>query len=144
MRKVVAPGSPPIEKMTDHPAEVLDEFAPAGIVDARDIEHLFVPSFYFGCEADDPMTALAFSGTLRFGARLNAMFSSDIGHWDVPDITGVLAEAWEPVEDGLITEADFRDFTFTNAARFYTASNPRFFEGTVVADSVRGVTAETH
>jgi hypothetical protein len=28
------------------------------------------------------------------------IFSSDIGHWDVPDIAGILGEAWELVETG--------------------------------------------
>ena len=40
---------------------------------------------------------------LPHGARLNAMFASDIGHWDVPDLRGVLPEAWELVEDGHLT-----------------------------------------
>ena len=47
------------------------------------------------------------------------MFSSDIGHWDVPDMAGILVEAWELVEDGLIDEADFREFVFANPVRFY-------------------------
>jgi hypothetical protein len=49
--------------------------------------------------------------------RLNAIFGSDIGHFDVPDMTGVLPEAYEMVEDELVTPADFRDFTFTNVVR---------------------------
>ena len=63
--------------------------------------------------------------TNPLGARLRAMFSSDIGHWDVPDMAGILAEAWELVEDGLIGEADFREFVFANPVRFYTSANPR-------------------
>ena len=35
-------------------------------------------------------------------------------------------------EHGLIDEADFREFVFTNPIRFYTRANPRFFEGTRV------------
>ena len=45
----------------------------------------------------------------RLGAHLNAMFASDIGHWDVPDVRGVLPEAWELVEDGRLTEEDFAE-----------------------------------
>ena len=57
---------------------------------AEDIRDLFVPNFYFGCEADDPINAMAFdTRKLPFGAKLNAIFSSDIGHWDVPDMTEV-------------------------------------------------------
>ena len=45
-----------------------------------------------------------------------------------------LPEAWELVADGLIGEDDFRDFTLTNAVRLWGRQNPRFFEGTVVAE----------
>jgi hypothetical protein len=36
------------------------------------------------CEADDPMTGLAFKPD-DAGTRLRAMVVSDLGHWDVPD-----------------------------------------------------------
>ena len=115
----------------------LDEFAALGIREAGEISGLFVPNFFFGCEADDRLNALAFqSELLPFGARLSAMYGSDIGHFDVPDMSEVLAEAIEPLDDGIMSPADFRDFVFGNAARFYTDTNPNFFEGTVVADEV--------
>ena len=80
------------------------------------------------------MNALAFNERLHpHGARLSAVFASDIGHWDVPDFRGVLPEAWELVEDGLITESDFHDFVFGNAVRLWGTQNPRVFEGTAVA-----------
>ena len=64
---------------------------------------VFTEQCFFGCEADDPMNALAFDAKINpEGARLRAMFASDIGHWDVPDFRGVLPEAWELVEDGLV------------------------------------------
>ena len=37
----------------------------------------------------------------------------------------VVDEAYELVEDGLMTGDDFRDFTFTNPLRFFTDLNPR-------------------
>ena len=77
-----------------------------------------------------------------FGARLNAIFGSDISHFDVPDMREVLPEAYELVVDGLITSDDFRDFTFANAVRLWGEVNPRFFEGTAVereAAAVLGV-----
>ena len=115
----------------------LDEWAACGIEHAEDIRDLFVPNFYFGCEADDPMNALAFHTQLnKFGVRLKAIFSSDIGHWDVPDMTEVVQEAYELVHDGLITEADFRDFVFTNPASLYAETNPNFFKGTAVEGAV--------
>ena len=100
---------------------------------AEDIRDLFVPNFYFGCEADDPLNATAFNRKMNpFGAQLRAIFSSDIGHWDVPDMTEVLEEAYELVEDEVITEEDFRDFVFTNPVSLWAGMNPDFFKGTVV------------
>ncbi len=39
-----------------------------------------------------------------FGAELQAMMGSDIAHWDVPDMSEVLEEAWEMVEHGWIDD----------------------------------------
>ncbi len=64
------------------------------------------------------------------------IFSSDIGHCDVPDNRAVLAEAYELVEKGMVTQEDFRDFTFANAASLYTGTNPDFFKGTVLEHAV--------
>ena len=75
------------------------------------------------------------------GARLHAIFGSDIGHWDVTDVREVLEEAWELVERGTLTSEDFRDFSFANPARFWTANNPGFFDGTAVESSVRSLLA---
>lgn len=125
------------------PAELLDEFAATGLDDTAEIGEAFTRNFYFGCEADDRMNALAFDSRLNaFGARLKAIFSSDIGHWDVPDISEVLVEAWELVDDGLLTEDDFRAFTFGNVAELYTGGNTHYFDGTVVADAVGAITSE--
>jgi predicted TIM-barrel fold metal-dependent hydrolase len=115
----------------------LDEFAACGIEKPQDVRDVFTRNFYFGCEADDPMNAWAFNSRVNpYGARLNAIFSSDIGHWDVPDMT---EEAYELVEHGIITENDFRDFVFANPARLWTAMNPNFFEGTAVENEVKGL-----
>jgi hypothetical protein len=73
---------------------------------------------------------------LGFGAQLRAIFSSDIGHWDVPDMTEVLAEAYAPVEEEVMTDADFRDWVFTNPVTLWTGMNPDFFKGTVVEHEV--------
>jgi hypothetical protein len=56
-----------------------------------------------------------------------------MGHFDVPNLLGILGEAHEGVEDGWMTRDDFRDFTFTNAVRLWGQQNPSFFDGTVVA-----------
>jgi hypothetical protein len=85
------------------------------------------------------MNVTAFGKANPFGARINAIFSSDIGHFDVPDMLSPVPEAHELVEDGLITADDFRDFTFANAARLWGTQNPRFFEGTKVAKEAAAV-----
>jgi predicted TIM-barrel fold metal-dependent hydrolase len=113
--------------------EDVDDYFRCRIERKEDIRELFVPRFYFGCEADDPVNAWAFNRRANpLGARLNALFSSDIGHFDVPDMAAVVPEAYELVEHGLIDDTDFRDFMFTNAVRFWGEVNPDFFKGTVV------------
>jgi hypothetical protein len=67
-----------------------------------------------------------------FGAKLSAMLSSDIGHFDVPDMTEVLAEAWELVEEKGMSEEDFQAFTFGNLIKLWASVNPDVFKGTVV------------
>jgi predicted TIM-barrel fold metal-dependent hydrolase len=120
-----------------------DDWSRCGIERAEDIRDLFVEHFYFGCEADDTMNATAFDTRRNpFGARLGAIFSSDIGHWDVPDMREVSHEAWELVEHGVITEDDFRRFVFENPARMWLGMNPDFFKGTVVEDQVRKLTVQ--
>src|SRR4030095_5012908 len=112
----------------------LEEWRALGAASEEELVDLFVPHFYFGCEADDPTVAWAFDARKNPGGRrLRAMFSSDLGHWDVPDMGGILLEAHELVEDGHLSARDFRDCVFRNPVRFYTAANPDFFRGTRVA-----------
>jgi predicted TIM-barrel fold metal-dependent hydrolase len=121
----------------------LDEWKALGAETPGDLIELFVPRFYFGCEADDPTVAWAFDAARQPGGRkLRAMFSSDLGHWDVPDMTEILLEAHERVEDGQLSEPDFRDFVFGNPVRFYTAANPEFFQGTQVEDEAAKLVAD--
>ena len=68
--------------------------------------------------------------------RLNAMFGSDIGHWDVPDMADVLGEAWEMVEHGLHHRGRLPRLHLRAPVRFYTHTNPSFFEGTPVEEAV--------
>jgi predicted TIM-barrel fold metal-dependent hydrolase len=123
--------------LPDEDPSTLDEFARSGVEKVEDIRDLYTTAFHFGCEADDPMTALAFDAQRNpLGARLRAVFASDVGHWDVPDVREVLPEAWELVEDGHATVADFRALTFENAVSLWASGNPYFFAGTTVADAV--------
>jgi predicted TIM-barrel fold metal-dependent hydrolase len=115
----------------------LDDWAKCQIETIEDIRDLFVPNFFFGCEANDRTVAWAFDSKVNpLGVRLGAMMSSDIGHWDVTDMTEVVKEAYELVEDGLISEEDFCDFTFTNSVRLYAGLNRDFFKGTVCEAAV--------
>ncbi|HEX2828103.1 MAG TPA: amidohydrolase family protein [Burkholderiales bacterium] len=111
----------------------LDDYHFCKIARKQDWIDLFATPYYFGCEADDRMNAVAFGRMMPLGARINALFSSDIGHFDVVDMRDPLPEAYELVEDGHITEDDFSDFVFGNAVRLWGTQNPRFFEGTRVA-----------
>ena len=125
------------------PAEELDDFASTGVTEPENIREIFDANFYFGCEADDRLNTVAFDTRLNhFGARLNAILGSDIGHWDVPDMTKVLVEAYELVDDGFIDADDFRDFSYANVVRMHTGMNPDFFKGTVVEDAVENLKNE--
>jgi hypothetical protein len=124
-----------------HPASAIpgpdnravDEWAESGIERPGDIRDMFAQRFYFGCEADDRMNAVAFDTRINhYKIKLNALLGSDIGHWDVIDIADVLPEAWSLVDDGLLTEEDFRDFAFGNAVDLHAGLNADFFKGTVV------------
>ncbi|MDP6427083.1 MAG: amidohydrolase family protein [Rhodospirillales bacterium] len=119
------------------PPEEVNDFAPTGIESAEDIRRIFNDNFYFGSEADDRMTAVGFDAKLNHhGLKLKAILGSDIGHWDVPDMTKVMVEAYEMVEKGYIGEDDFRDFTFGNVVEMHAGMNPGFFKGTVVETEV--------
>ncbi len=111
----------------------LDDFSACQITRKQDWVDLFATPYYFGCEADDRTNAWAFGKGNPFGSKLNAIYSSDIGHFDVIDMRDPLPEAYELVEDGFITPDNFRDFTFANAVHLWGTQNPRFFEGTAVA-----------
>jgi hypothetical protein len=136
-----APGKQPVKGgFMRRPAEddgTLDEWAACNIESVEDIKDLFVDRFWFGCEADDPMTSLAFNKSVNpSSAELQVMMGSDISHWDLPDVSEVLVEAYEMVEHGLMDESAFHAFTFTNPTKFYTGTNPDFFKGTAVESAV--------
>jgi predicted TIM-barrel fold metal-dependent hydrolase len=119
----------------------LDDFAACKITRKEDWVELFAKPYYFGCEADDRMNSVAFGRANPFGAKLNAIYSSDIGHFDVIDFRDPLPQAYGLVEDGHITEDNFRDFVFANSVRLWGTQNPNFFEGTVVAKEAKAVLA---
>ncbi len=48
----------------------------------------------------------------------------------------IAAEAYELVEKGVLSEEDFRDFTFTNPLKLWASLNPDFFKGTAIEAAV--------
>ncbi len=118
----------------------LEDFAAAGIETVEDIRDRWVNSFFFGSESDDRTIAAAFNDKANpLNAKINAIYSSDVGHWDVPDITLPLAESWELVEEGVISEADFKAYVFENPYKLYTEANPDFFKGTAVESKLSSI-----
>jgi hypothetical protein len=134
LRAIPAIGDPPVDQ---------DEWRHVGITSKQDIRDKFVPRFFFGCEADDRTVAFAFSRANAFEARLQPVFSSDISHWDVEEMNGVVAEAHGLVRKSLLSDEDFADFVFRNPAKLLAGMNPSFFDGTPVEAAVRSVVATT-
>jgi predicted TIM-barrel fold metal-dependent hydrolase len=128
--------------MTQHLEDLddVDDFRACEISAKADIHDLFVPRFYFGCEADDPSNVWAFKGE----TRLRAIFSSDIGHWDVPDIRECLEEAYELVEHGDLTERDFEEFVCTNPVTLHGGMNADFFNNTTVESQATQILVLSH
>ena len=114
-----------------------DDFWRAAIVDGREIVDLFVNRFYIGCEADDRSVAWAFdTRTNPYGAKIRAIFGSDLGHWDVTDVAGIVPEAYELVEEGLISTGDLKELLFSNPVRLHAGVNPDFFRGSRIENEV--------
>jgi predicted TIM-barrel fold metal-dependent hydrolase len=123
--------------------DFVDDWKHLGITCKEDLRDLFVNNFYFGCEADDALNYTAFNTKAnKMGAKLKAMFSSDLGHWDVVDFGEILSETYEQVEKGLMTEQDFEDFVFTNPVTFATRLNRDYFKGTAVEGAVDKLLAD--
>jgi predicted TIM-barrel fold metal-dependent hydrolase len=118
---------------------ILDEFARCPVQSEEDLRDHFIPNFFFGCEAEDPSIRWSLDGKLPLGARLQVIFGSDIGHWDVTDMRSVLGEAYELVEHGHVSDDQFRAFTFDNVVKLHGGNRRDFFRGTSVereADAV--------
>ncbi len=109
-----------------------DDYAAAQISSVDDIRERFCVPFSWGCEADDPLTGVAFDRRITGGPLVPAMFASDLGHWDVAEFDEPLQEAFELVEHGILDTDQLRDFVCTNPLRFYSSLNPDFFAGTSV------------
>jgi predicted TIM-barrel fold metal-dependent hydrolase len=124
---------------SDNPPAELDDFRDAGLDEPGDLAAQF-DRFYFGCEADDATVGWAFAAaTNPLGAVLHPMLGSDLGHWDVPDLRGILPEAYELVEEGRLDRAAFRAFACDNPIALHATMNPAFFDGTPVEAYARAL-----
>ncbi len=120
--------------VADH--DVIDEFAESALDGPDAIHRVFRDQFFASCEADDPLIFLAFDDRLAAGAHIGVLLGSDLGHWDAPDATQFLTEAWEQVERGLLTPEQLRAVTFDDPLRALAGSGLGPFRGTAVHDEV--------
>jgi hypothetical protein len=115
-----------------------DEFEDSGVRGPEDLARIFGEQFAFGCESDDVSVPRALDGPgNKLGVALRPLFSSDIGHWDVPQLTDPLPNSWSLVESGRLSRDGYRRFSFELPARVHLAMNPDFFAGTAVEAAVR-------
>jgi len=133
------PPTPPQDLRKEGPEPwVRDEFEATGIEREEDLARFFAEQFYFGCESDDRGVHRAFDSPGNpLGVCLRTLFSSDIGHWDVPVLGEVLPHTRDLVDRGLLSEGDYSRFVFEYPVRAHAHGNQRFFEGTVVSGPVR-------
>jgi hypothetical protein len=118
----------------------VNDFALTGAKSPEDIRDQFCTSFYWGCEGDDPLVAVAFDPRVNpLGAVVPAFVGSDIGHWDVPNFEHPLQEAYEQIENELLTPEQFEQFTLTNAVKFYAGDRIDFYAGTAVEAAARKI-----
>ena len=86
----------------------LDDFAACKISRKEDWVDLYRRALLFRLRGRRPDQCVARSASGNpFGAKLNAIYSSDIGHFDVIDMRDPLPEAYELVEDGLHQRRQF-------------------------------------
>jgi predicted TIM-barrel fold metal-dependent hydrolase len=121
--------------------EQRDDYALMQVSTKSEMVDLFAPRFWFGCEPDDRTVAFAFSPANPLRAQLQPVLSSDISHWDVPEMNRAVAESVELLDDGVLTEEQLRAFLLVNPVRLYGRVNPAFFEGTPLAAEAQRVLA---
>lgn len=118
---------------------LLDDFSKSGIGRVSDVDDMF-DRFYFGCEADDVYAVLAFDTKIsQRSPQLNALFSSDIGHWDVPNAQDVVPGVSSLHADGLLDDDAYAALTHVNVIRAHGGMRDDFFDGTRVSQLARDV-----
>ena len=115
-----------------------NDFEASGVQSTAEIAQQYCRGFFWGCEGDDPLIGIAFDTRVTpLGAVVPAFVGSDIGHWDVPSFEHPLQEAYEQLEHGVLTPGQFKEFTFTNAVRFYAGDRSDFFADTDIEAEAR-------
>ncbi len=122
---------------TDRSPWARDEFEDSGLKSEADLARIFGEQFYFGCESDDVTVHRALDGPGNpMSVRLRPVFSSDIGHWDVPRLDQPLPNSYRLVTQGRLSKEAYRAFVFDEVVRLHTRLNPNFFVGTSVEDAI--------
>jgi len=117
-----------------------DEFAESGLRGEEDLARIFREQFFFGCESDDSTVHRALDGPGNpMGVPLRPIFSSDIGHWDVPKLADPVPQSYRLVERGQLSKRAYRAFVFEEVVGLHTKANPDFFAGTSVESEVRAL-----
>lgn len=125
--------------------KLVDEFHACGMSRAEDLIDRFARPFFFGCEADEPYAGAALRGEgMPFETPIQALFSSDMGHWDVADSRTVTVEAYQQLEDGLMSETQYRSFMYGNTVRLHGSMNPKFFKGTIIENAAEEILSATY
>jgi predicted TIM-barrel fold metal-dependent hydrolase len=132
--------SPSTPEVPENAEWVRDEFADSLIERDDDIREIFENQLFFGCESDDLSVYRATDAKGNaMHARLRPLFSSDAGHFDLPDMRTAVPASHELVERGLLDDRTYAEFVFENAVRLYGGMNPEFFVGTTVEAAAREV-----
>src|SRR5437016_13402543 len=63
-----------------------DDYIRCNIIEEQDWIDLYATPYYFCCEADDRMHAVAFGKAMPLGARIIAIYRSEIRYFYVVDI----------------------------------------------------------
>ncbi|MBJ22283.1 MAG: hypothetical protein CL933_22970 [Deltaproteobacteria bacterium] len=114
-----------------------NEFEDSGLASEKDLARIFGEQFYFGCESDDVTVHRALDGPGNpMDVRLRPVFSSDIGHWDVPQLDEPLPNSYKLLDRGRMSKDDYRAFVFDEVVRLHTQLNPDFFAETAVEEAV--------
>lgn len=109
----------------------LDDFWRMNISDIDELSLQF-ENLFFGCEGDDNTIRMAFDGKNDINIKLQAMFSTDYGHWDADNPAGLAESSKKLIHEGIVTPQDYKLFACDNVIKLHGRNNPNFWQGTSV------------